>query len=311
IFSLSMPFHTISVAQSFWLEALNKPTPVMWIMWIANIANVALLLLLVPGTFGLPALGAVGGGWATFGARVLLTLALSLYILRLPEARALGVFDKPARDPQMAREQRRVGYGAGSSNFFEVAAFAGMNIIAGWISGLAVAAWAIVLNVAAIIFMVPLGLATGTAVLVGGSYGARDAKGVNRAGVVAFGVTVAFAALVSLALWPAAEIVSRAYTDDPAAIALTVPALVLSCLFLIPDNLQVVVAHALRARGDVLVPSITHLISYVAIMMPLSWYFAIPLGMELQGIVLGVIIASFFSAGFLAWRWFVLARRGL
>ena len=38
-------------------------------MWLANIANLALNLLLVPGTFGLPALGAVGGAWATFGAQ--------------------------------------------------------------------------------------------------------------------------------------------------------------------------------------------------------------------------------------------------
>ncbi|HEX6859134.1 MAG TPA: MATE family efflux transporter [Caulobacteraceae bacterium] len=311
VFALGMPFHTVSVAQSFWLEALSKPTPVMWVMWIANVANLALNLLLVPGTLGLPAMGAVGGAWSTLGARALLTACLTIYILRLPEARALGVFDKPARDPEMEREQRRVGYGAGASNFFEVAAFAGMNIVAGWISALAVAAWAIVLNVAAIIFMVPLGLATGAAVTVGSAYGARSSKGVNRAGAVSFGVIILFAALVSLALWPAAEVVSRVYTEDPRALALTVPALVLSCLFLIPDNLQVVVAHALRARGDVLLPSITHLISYVAVMMPLSWYLAIPMGMGLQGIVFGVIVASFFSAGFLVWRWFVLARRGL
>ena len=43
------------------------------------------------------------------------------------------------------------------------------------------AAWAIVLNVAAIVFMVPLGLATGAAVRVGGAYGARELPAVNRA----------------------------------------------------------------------------------------------------------------------------------
>jgi MATE family multidrug resistance protein len=234
-----------------------------------------------------------------------------IYIARLPEARALGVFDKPARDRPMEIEQRRVGYGAGASNFFEVAAFASMNILAGWIGGMAVAAWAVVLNVAAIIFMVPLGLSTATAVLVGSAYGARDPHGVNRAAGVAVAVTAVFGVLVTLALWPSAGLIVRGYTGDAQAIALAVPALLVSCFFLIPDALQVVSANALRARGDVLLPSITHMISYVLVMMPLAWLFAIPMGFGLNGIVYGVIVASFLSAGLLLWRFWALGRRGL
>src|SRR5205823_12671550 len=159
--------------------------------------------------------GAVGGAWATAGARTCLALARLGYIALMPEARALGVFAKPERNRAAEAEQRRIGFGAGASNFFEVAAFASMNIIAGWIGGLAVAAWAIVLNVAAIVFMVPLGLATGAAVRVGRAYGARDAAGVIRAGVVAFSVTGIFGLLVSLAIWPNATLIARAYTENP------------------------------------------------------------------------------------------------
>lgn len=311
VFSLSLPFHAASTATTFWLEALSKPKPAMWMMWIANVANLAIDLLLVPGTFGLPAMGAVGGAWSTCICRMLLTAMSLIYIARLPEARALGVFDKPARDRPMEIEQRRVGYGAGASNFFEVAAFASMNILAGWIGGMAVAAWAVVLNVAAIIFMVPLGLSTATAVLVGSAYGARDPHGVNRAAGVAFAVTAVFGVLVTLALWPSAGLIVRGYTGDAQAIALAVPALLVSCFFLIPDALQVVAANALRARGDVLLPSITHMISYVLVMMPLAWLFAIPMGFGLNGIVYGVIVASFLSAGLLLWRFWALGRRGL
>ena len=83
----------------------------------------------------------------------------------------------------------------------------------------------------------------------------------------------------------------------------------LSCLFFLPDALQVVIAQALRARGDVLVPTITHMISYAIIMTPLAWWFAIPLGHGLVGIVWAVIIASFAAMGFLGGRWLMLARR--
>ena len=309
IFALSLPMTAMSVAASSWLEALSKPGVATVMMWIANVVNLGLLLLLVPGTWGLPALGAVGGGWATFGARGVLAILTIGFIWRMKEARELGVFDKPARDRPAEVEQRRIGYGAGASNFFEVAAFALMNVIAGWIGVLAVASWAVVLNVASIVFMVPLGVATATTVLVGRAYGARDIAGVRRAGAIGFAVVAIFGLLISLAIWPTATLIAGAYTTDQAAIALAVPALILSCLFFLPDALQVVIAQALRARGDVLVPTITHMISYAIIMTPLAWWFAIPLGHGLVGIVWAVIIASFAAMGFLGGRWLMLARR--
>lgn len=311
VFALSLPGYTLSVTASFWLEGLSRPGPAAWAMWIANIVNLALNLLLVPGTFGLPALGAVGGAWATSGARTFLAVAMLLYILRMPEARALGVFDKPAVDRPAAIQQRRIGYGAGVSNFFEVAAFASMNVFAGWIGPLAIAAWAIVLNVAAIVFMVPLGLATGASVLVGKAYGARDRDGVNRAGVIVFVVTFAFGLLISLAILPSAELISHGYTRDAAAIALAAPALMLSCLFFVPDALQVVTAQTLRARGDVWLPTITHLASYIGVMMPLAWWLAIPMKMGLMGITWAVVAASFLACGFLMTRFWILSRRPL
>jgi MATE family multidrug resistance protein len=311
VFSLSLPGYALSVTASFWLEGLSRPGPAAWAMWAANIVNLILDLLLVPGTFGLPALGAVGGAWATAGARTFLALATLGYIARMPEARALGVFTRPERDRPAEAEQRRIGYGAGVSNFFEVAAFASMNVIAGWIGGLAVAAWAIVLNVAAIVFMVPLGLATGAAVLVGKAYGARDPAGVTRAGVVSFAVTAAFGLVISLVVWPGAELISRGYTQDPATLRMAIPTLAICCLFFLPDALQVVTAQSLRARGDVWLPTITHLTSYILLMMPLAWWLAIPLKMGLEGIAWAVVAASFVSGGLLLGRFWMLSRRGL
>ena len=310
VFCLSLPGYALSVSASFWMEGLSRPGPGAWAMWIANAINLGLDLLLVPGTFGLPALGAMGGAWATTGARTFLAVAMLGYIALMPEARTLGVFDKPERNRAAEAEQRRIGFGAGASNFFEVAAFASMNIIAGWIGGLAVAAWTIVLNVAAIVFMAPLGLSTGAAVRVGRAYGARDPAGVIRAGVVAFSVTGVFGLLVSFAIWPNAALISSAYTNNPATLLMAIPALALSCLMYFPDSLQVVTAQSLRARGDVWVPTGTHLTSYILVMMPLAWWLAIPKGMGIIGMVWAVVIASFISGGLLLGRFWILSRRG-
>jgi MATE family multidrug resistance protein len=309
VFCLSLPGYAISVAASFWMEGLSRPGPGAWAMWIANAINLALDLILVPGHFGLAAQGAMGGAWATTGARTFLAVFMLAYIALMPEARTLGVFDKPERNRAAEAEQRRIGFGAGASNFFEVAAFASMNLIAGWIGGLAVAAWTIVLNVAAIVFMVPLGLSTGAAVRVGRAYGARDPAGVVRAGLVAFGVTGLFGLVVSFVVWPNAGLISSAYTENRQTLIMAIPALALSALMYLPDSLQVVTAQSLRARGDVWLPTGTHLTSYILIMMPLAWWLAIPRGFGITGMVWAVIIASVVSAGLLLARFWMLSRR--
>jgi MATE family multidrug resistance protein len=309
IFSLSLAPYALSVAATVWLEALSRPLPVVAMMWVANGVNLAIDLVLVPGRFGLPAMGAMGGACATLGARTALAAALLAYIALMPDAKALGVFDKPARDRPAEIEQRRIGFGAGASSFFEVAAFAGMNIVAGWIGPLTVAAYTIVLNAASLVFMVPLGLSTATSVLVGTAYGARDLAGVNRAASLGFAVTTAFGLLVAMVVWPTARLIAGGYTTNPTVIAMGVEGLLLACLFFIPDCLQVVAAQSLRARGEVWLPTATHMVSYGLVMAPLAWFLAIPMHMGLPGILWGIILASLMSAGLLLGRFWMLRGR--
>lgn len=309
VFAISLPFYLMSVACQFFLEALSKPRPGMWAMWIANGINIALNVWLVPGTSGLPIDGALASSWATFGARAALAVFLIVYIIRLPEARALGVFSKPKKDVAAAREQMKVGAGAGASYFIEVGAFAAMSLVAGWLGGLQVAAWAIVINISAIVFMGPMGLSAATGVLVSRAFGAGDRAGVIRAAVLGLSVTAALTLIVALIVWPGAGVLAGAYTSEAALLALVVPALILASLFFVADGIQVVAAQALRSAGDVWWPTSMHIFSYGLVMMPLGYVFAHPLGLGVNGIVLSVIIASLVSATLLGGRLVRVARR--
>jgi len=307
VFALSMPGYLVSVAAQFFLEALHRPKPGMWAMWIANGINLALNLLLVPDVLGLGVDGAVASAWATFAARTSLAVFLIVYILRLPEARVLGVFARPQRDVTAEREQRKVGYGAGSSYFIEVGAFAAMTFIAGQLGAIQTSAWAIVLNVSAIVFMLPMGLSAATAVLVGRAYGARDGAGVLRAGLVGLGAVTALTLVVALGLWIGAPWVAAAYNRDPLLLAVVTPALVLATLFFVADGIQVVSASANRAAGDVWWPTIMHFGAYTLVMMPLGWVLAHRL--DVDGLVWAVIMASLVSSVLLTGRFVRVARR--
>ena len=292
----------------FWLEAHGRAVPGMIAMWGANIVNLLLNLWLVPGGNAFGVEGAVASGWATFVSRIALLVFVGVLIARWPRARPLGVFTPAPHDPAAVAEMRRIGYGASASYFTETLAFAGMSIVAGWLGAVAVAGWAVVLNVAAIIFMVPLGLATATGVMVGQAYGAGDPGGVRQAARLGFIATAALTLLICTIVAFGNGLIAAAYTHDPAVQAITSAALLLSCLFFVADGLQVVGAQSLRAQSDVWVPTATHFASYLLVMMPLGYAFAIPLGLGVNGIVWAIIVASLMSAGLLWGRFLWLTK---
>jgi MATE family multidrug resistance protein len=310
IFAASLPLTLIGTAASSYLEALSRPKPVMTATWVCNGLNLALDLILVPGLLGLPAMGAQGAAWGTFVARLALMIWLFIHVARMKDARALGVFASPVDGRRAAVEQRRIGYGAGASLAVEASAFSGMSIVAGWIGGLAVAAWGIMLNVSAIIFMLPLGLATATAVLVSRAHGAGDHVQVRRVGLLGFGVTVGVLTVIAGLVLAFARPITLVFTPDPALIQATVTGLMLCSLFFVADGLQVVAAQALRARSDIVIPTTTHVFSYVLVMAPLAWWLALPMEMGLNGIVWAVVTASLIAAGSLLGRfWWITQRR--
>lgn len=308
IFALSMPTYLVSVALTFWLEAVQKPVPSAVVMWSANIVNLAANLWLVPGTspFGID--GAEASAVSTFIARAALVAGLAAYLLWWPRARSeYGLFT-PAPDAPGWRQLGRIGTATAGSLFVETSAFAGMSVVAGQLGAISAAAWAIVLNVAAVVFMVPLGLASATAVLVGRGHGERSAEHVLRSGMLGFRVTFTALTIIAAVVWLLPSTIVSAYTNDPALARLAVPAITLSALFFAADGLQVVAANALRARDDVWLPTLTHTISYTCVMLPLGWILAHPAGMGITGIVWAVIIASIIAAGFLLARFWWLSR---
>jgi MATE family multidrug resistance protein len=301
----------IADAGLFWLEAHGRALPGTIAMWLANIINLAVNLWLVPGGNSLGVEGAVASAWATFASRAFLLVALAIIIIRWNKARDYGVFAPAPDDPAAAQAMRRVGYGAAGSYFIESLAFSAMAVFAGWISATAVAVWAVVINVAALVFMVPLGLSVATSVLVGRAYGARDRAAMLGAAGQGFAVTTALLLLVSLGVWLAPDLIAAAYSRDPAVMAGIASAMVLSSLFFLADGLQVVGAQSLRARSDIVVPTATHLFSYVVVMMPLAWWLGVKSGGGVDGLIWAIIAASLLSALLLWGRFMLLGRQPL
>jgi MATE family multidrug resistance protein len=314
IFGLAMVPAQIMVATTFFLEGIRRPVPGMVVTLVGNALNFALNWVFVWGHLGVPAMGAAGSALATAGVRTTMMVALLAYVWWMPGHDRFGVRRRRPRRWDAGVEQRRIGYGGAVSIGVETTAFGGISLLAGWLGVLPLAATSIVFNVVATIFMVALGLASATGVRVGIALGRRDAAGVARAGWTGLAAEAAVMALLgaALALW--SDAIAGFYTSEEALLATAAPLIALCALLLVPDGGQVVMAHALRGRGDNLAPTLLHICSYLLLMLPLSWALAFPAGRGAAGLWEGAIAASVFSVLVLSLRFRHLnavARRGL
>lgn len=302
VLALSIPLHLLFVAGTYFLEAIKKPAIGTIVMWLANAVNLALNLLWVPEH------GAVGSAWATVGARVFLAGALLLWIFLLRDGAYYGVRKIGATGPSYMA-LLAIGAAAAVSQAVEAGAFSAMTVIAGRIGADVVAAYQIMLNLMAFVFMIALGLAAATAVLVSESIGRKATADAARAGWTGIGLNAIGMIIMAVLILVFSEQIGRAYTADTTLAALIASLMWIAAIVLHPDGAQVVTASALRARGDNWFPTFSHILAYAGVMPVLGWWLAEHQGLGVAGLLFAIFWSSVVSAGVLLLRWNALARR--
>ena len=271
IAGLSLPGQFLFLTSAFFLEGIRRPLPAT----VAVLAAVALKLLLnwalIFGNLGMPALGAEGAAIGLAVVRTLMGVGLVLYILRFRHAGTFGT-TVPWRGGWRAwRLQRRIGQADGVSLGVESAAFTTLNLMSGLLGAVQVAAYAVSLNLLVILFTFALGIGSASAVRVSVAYGRRDAGDLALAGWTGLGLHSVMIALVGLPLLLVPDAFVGLYSDDAAVLALAAGIVPLVVATLFADGGQRVVAQVLRGCTDTWVPTLSHLFSYVVVMVPLGW----------------------------------------
>jgi multidrug resistance protein, MATE family len=296
------------------MGAVNRPEPALWITLAAIPANALLAYVLIYGAFGLPALDLLGAGLATTIVNVVMCVAaIWVCYARHPykKYRVLGRWWRP--DWALMKQLIVVGAPMSGSFLLEYGVFAAAAQLMGWIGTVALTAHQIALQIAAVMFMVPFGIAMAATVRVGQAVGRGDAAATRRAGFVAIALGVVFMAamtlLVALTRHTLPLLFLGSQAPDPQTVALAASLLVLGASFFIADGVQTIAAGSLRGLNDTRVPLVFAAVSFWLIGFVSCWIFGFTLGGGAYGIWIGLSLGIAIYAVLLIWRFQRLTAR--
>jgi multidrug resistance protein, MATE family len=289
IVAWSLPPLLLYVAFRRYLQALGIVRPVMVDLILANAVNVVVNWILIFGHFGAPALGVRGAAYATLLSRVFMAAYLFVVILRR-EANTTPRLSQTPFGFDGARLRRLVvlGFPAAGQTVLEVGVFAAATALAGRVSTGALAAHQIALNMAAVTFMVPFGLASAAAVRVGHAVGRRDPDGVRSAGWTAIALGVGFMSTAAIVFLVAPGPLIRAFTNDVEVINLGVGLLFVAAVFQLFDGLQGVTTGVLRGLADTRTPMLWNLAGHWLLGLPLGYTLCFAAGLGVVGLWWGL-----------------------
>ncbi len=270
------------------LQAMERVRPIVEVIVLANVANLGLDLVLVYGRLGFPALGALGSAWATSACRWLMALAL-LVLARRHLAPVLAQPDRAVLQAAPLWRTVKLGLPIGLQLQLEFAAFGVIALLMGSLGTIEVAAHQVALNLAALTYMVPLGVSAASAVRVGHAVGRGDPDGARRAAASGLLCGAGFMACCAVVFLSFPSVLAGLYTSVGEVAALTAALIPIAGFFQVFDGLQAVSAGVLRGLGDTRAPMVVNLVGFWLVGMPVSVTLCFGLGLGPEGLWWGLV----------------------
>ena len=269
--SVGMFFYIMFRFLSSYSEGMTLTLPVFYVVLFGALINIPLDIIFAFGYFGVPEMGSVGCGYATS----IISMTMFFLILKIvlsnklyKRTELLKEFDGPSL--KVTKEILKLGIPIGIGIFAEMSMFSGAAIIIGQLGDKVLSGHAIALNIASIVFMLPLAIGLAGSTRIGNLIGENrftDAKFSSYTGV-----TLCFiGALINMTmLLLFRDKFASVYSGDIEVLGVAVSLLFYAAIFQIPDGIGMGSLGALRGYKDTFAPMVFLIISY--------WIFAIPFG---------------------------------
>lgn len=288
----SIPFFTTFIVLRQYLQGRGILAPILVVTIGANVFNALFNWTLIFGRLGMPELGLLGAGIATALTRALMCIGLVLTIrgMRLHAGAWLG-WSRRAFERAGLVEILTLGTPVAIQLTLEISAFGVSTLMAGMLGTTDAAAHLIVLNMASISFMVPMGISFAAVTRVGNLIGRGDHEDAQRSAWVAFAMGGLAMSCFALSFYIGRTFLPGLYKPEPEVLAVAASILPIAAAFQVFDGLQVVGGGVLRGMGKTLPAAWFNLFGYYVLALPIGWWMAFRAELGLAGIWYGLLLA--------------------
>ncbi|MDH7444455.1 MATE family efflux transporter [Aquimarina sp. 2201CG14-23] len=287
-------------------DGLSMTRYPMYATLIANIVNVILNYVLIFGKFGFPEMGIVGAAIGTLVSRVVMVVFLWVFLQGKEKSKAFVTNIKFfVLQSAMLKKIMKLGFPSALQMFFEVGIFTAAIWISGILGKNPQAANQIALNLAAMTFMVAMGLSVAAMVRVGNQKGLQQFRELRRIAFSIFVLTLLIEIVFAIFFIAFNNMLPKIYldvgdvenfADNTEVISIAAKLLIIAALFQISDGIQVAVLGALRGLQDVKIPTLITFIAYWVVGFPISYYLGLYTEYKSTGIWIGLLAGLTTSA---------------
>jgi MATE family multidrug resistance protein len=277
--------------------ALGRPRVFLLALAAALPLNALANLVLMFGWGPVPALGVTGAGIASALVAFALLIGFAAFTFLDPELRRLRLFRAPWHVAfGDVREVFRLGLPIGVFTLGEVGLFLIATVVVSLFGAEALAAHAIALRMAGIVYAIPTGLSQAATVRVGTALGTGERERVDCAVSSTMTVCVISGVLICAALAAGSDVIPRLFIPDSGTFATASALLLLLGVLHLAQSFAGPATAILRAHKDTRIPTQLSLAGYWAVGMPVGALLGFGLDLGVFGIWCGLGVGVFASA---------------
>lgn len=263
----ALPFFLMTPLRSL-VDALGHTRVTMKIYLLALPVNALLNYALIFGKCGLPRLGGVGAGVATGLTFWILFILFAYVTARLEPFRGYRVLAPTGPSLKWIKEYLRLGLPMGFAIVMETGIMCVVAVLIAPFGTVALAAHQAAMNLAGLVYMIPLSFSMALTILVGIEYGAGNFEGAHAYSRIGVQISVLIAFTYMLLELIFREQIARVYSSDVDVIAMIKHFLLYAVCWQAGDTVGVPIQGILRGYKEVKATFWTGMLAYWGICLP-------------------------------------------
>jgi len=300
------PYLVSFVLQQF-LIGISRPKILNVFAIINLLMVVGIMYVLIYGRFGMPALGLAGVGYAYAISGIVSLAMYSIYIVFTKGVSDYNVFYHIRHFRlDIIKNIMRVGVPVGVTMSLEVSAMLVIVAMIGVLDKNALAAYQIVMQLATLAIMMPIGIGQGAGVLISQYSGSGATDRIRRCGYLALMIALVPTILLSICYFIFPNFIIRGFTGqeaNPMTYQFALSMLGITAISQLFDCARMVFTAALRGLRDVKVPLFITICCFWLLGMPIAAFLGFYCGLGPIGMWEGFAVMLIITTIALGWRY--------